>query len=106
MPIGTPTGLGSAFNANNTAVVNITTTAAIVAGNTVLVLVSIGARSLSVTSISDGTNTYTNAFRTTNGTAAGEIWYCLAASAVATSATLAVNLSGTSVTATVLANAC
>jgi len=106
MPIGTPTTIGNAFNANNTAVVNITTTAAIVAGDTVVVLVNIGGGSLSVTSVSDGTNTYTKAFRVTNTTAAGELWYCVAAAGVAVSSTLAVNLSGTSGTATVLANAC
>jgi hypothetical protein len=96
MSIGTPTSLGSQHGTSSTLV--ITTTAAIVAGVLVVVAISTSATggAKSVSSVSDGTNTYAKAVAfTTSANDTGELWYIANAAAVGSGASLTVTFSGT-----------
>lgn len=99
MAIGTPTsiGVGSFTGTVSGSSLTMTTSAAITAGNLVVLVVAMGSNSTpTVSSISDGTNSYTKAFGITGGasTAILEIWYKANASAVGSGATVTVTLSG------------
>lgn len=99
MSIGTPTSLGS-NKSEGSPVSNgsMTTTAAIVAGNLVVVVVSLNSNNgITVSSISDGTNSYTKAISFIQSSVSDvEIWYKANASAVGSSATITANFSGSS----------
>ena len=68
-PIGTPTSIGSTVSASaNSTTCVITTTAAIVAGNLVVVGIQIPSNALrTVSSVSDGTNSYSLAVAINDG---------------------------------------
>ena len=90
-----PISLGTASAAGSASSIAVTGGVNIVAGD--LVVVSIGhltASGTTVTSVSDGTNTYTRATTGTDSTAQeAELWYKINASAV-TNPTITANLSG------------
>lgn len=97
--IGTPTSIGTVVSSNgNPATETITTTAAIVSGNLVVVAFTTASNPLrTITGVSDGTNTYVKAFAIND---AGpffdlEVWYKENAAAVSSSASLTATLSGT-----------
>lgn len=101
LPCEAPNTVGASsgsFTAGQTSF-TVTTSAAIIANNLVVavpIFVSSSGTNYSVTSISDGTNTYTNATRQSDvatGVLIGEMWYKSGAAAVATSATITVNFS-------------
>lgn len=101
--IGTPTTLGSNNTGTSAASLTITTTGAIVAGNLVVVAIYVIGTNPTVTSVSDGTNSYTRANNSLSGTGTGELWYKENASAVGSSASLTVNFGGTITTSTIAA---
>lgn len=93
---GVPTSIGTVNTAGNTSSIVITTTAAILAGNLVVVAVQIPSNALrTVSSVSDGTNTYSLAKSLNDGANyAVELWYCANAAAVNPGASLTITLSG------------
>jgi hypothetical protein len=95
--IGTPTSAGSGGATTSVASLAFTTTAALVAGNHVVVAIAMkSSAGASVSSVSDGTNSYTQAaFKvSTNGTVDRvELWYKENAAAVSSGATLTITLS-------------
>lgn len=99
MAIGTPVSIGGAASTNaNVSSIAITTTANIQAGDLIVVVVSYGSATgpRTVSSVSDGTNSYSNAVALTNTAnqfAQSEIWYKANASAVSSGATLTITLS-------------
>jgi hypothetical protein len=90
--IGTPTiVLAPASYSNNT------TSAAIVAGNLVVVAVCIGGNNRTCTGVSDGTNTYTKALSLCTGAGSCpdvSLWYVQNASALSSGATITAGISG------------
>lgn len=95
--IGTPTSLGSTTNNSaNTSSCTVTTTANITANNFVGFWIVTG-QDVSVSSVSDGTNSYTQATHITwdSSTFVADFWYKAGASAVSSSASLTATLSGT-----------
>lgn len=97
MAIGTPTSLGSVTSASgNTSSIVITTTAAIAAGNLAVVVIQVPSNTLiTVSSVSDGTNSYSLAVAKNDGANFDhEIWYKENASAVASGASITATLSG------------
>lgn len=96
MSIGTPTSLGSNSSQSSTnSTITITTSAAITAGNLAVAFFSFGSGGPTVSSVSDGTNTYTLAVRqkSASGNFTDEIWYKENASAVSSGATITATLS-------------
>lgn len=93
--IGTPVALGTRSISGVTTACNITTTAAIASGDLVIVVVQVASSPLrTVSSVSDGTNTYAQAVGITGaGTYDNEIWYKANATAVGSAATITVSLS-------------
>jgi hypothetical protein len=96
-PIGTPTVFAGAFTAGSTTSYSVTTTAAITANNLAVVVITsqVPSSTLSISAISDGTNTYTLARRVGTTSAWFEIWYKLNATAVASSATITATCAAT-----------
>jgi hypothetical protein len=97
MSIGTPTKIAAGSSGSST--LNIGTTAAIVAGNLVVVAIASNNSPSSfrtVSSISDGTNTYSKAFSFGSSATGVELWYVANALAVSSGATIAIHLSGSS----------
>lgn len=93
----TNNGIGTLVSTNgNTAAMTITTTAPIVASNLVVAVFAMASNPLrTVSSVSDGTNTYTRAFIINNGTFYNlEVWYKENAIAVSSGASLTATLSG------------
>lgn len=93
MPIGTPVTLGSAVTTGNPSTLTLTTAANIVTGD--LVVVATGCRSnaqRSVASVSDGTNTYTQAGTINDGANVFDIWYKENATAVLAGGTITATL--------------
>lgn len=99
MPTGTPASLGTFTRGQVGAVgsFSFTTTAAIAAGDLAFVVAAFnGAASpRTVTSVSDGTNSYSLAARITNGTDTTELWYCENCAAVSSGATITITFTGT-----------
>jgi len=98
MTIGTPTSIGTVTSATgNTASIVITTSANIDATNLVVVFVHIPSDALiTVSSVSDGTNTYAKAAAIDNGANFdSEIWYKEGATAVGSGGSITITLSGT-----------
>jgi hypothetical protein len=95
MSVGTPTSLGGAFNSGGSTL-SIGTTAAIVGGNLVVVAVvtSNSGTTRTVSSISDGTNTYSKAASFSSNGADIELWYIANAVALGSGATITIHLSG------------
>jgi hypothetical protein len=89
-PIGTPTVFASAAASGASNQFTVTTTAAITVNNLAIVVISnqVATASNPITSVSDGTNTYTLARRVGTTSNWFEIWYKLNATAVASSATI------------------
>ena len=87
MAIGTPTLVGTSIVSGS-----LTTSAAIVAGN--LVVIGVGFYIETPTSVSDGTNTYTAALGLNAGSRYGSLWYCANVQAVASGATVTISPSG------------
>lgn len=111
MTIGTPTAIISP--ANGTApgsglTLTFTTTAAIAAGNLVVfALASNTINTASLSSVTDGTNTYSKAVGvSTAGPSDVEIWYCANAAAVAAGATITATYNTASGNGTYQAAAC
>jgi hypothetical protein len=94
--MGIPTTLGS-HGVSSSTTCTITTTAAIVAGNLVIVAISTGGHTVS--GVTDGTNTYTHAFSAADADVNTEIWYKQNAAAVGSGASLIVTVSGSDVQA-------
>jgi hypothetical protein len=98
MALGTPTSIGvNSFSGTvSGSSITMTTSAAITAGNLVVLIIALGSTSApSVSSISDGTNSYTKAWGTTTGTNVTlECWYKENASGVGSGATVTATLSG------------
>lgn len=97
-PIGVPTSIGTiGTGAVNVSSQTLTTTANIVSGNAVFICVgSNSPNTITVNSISDGTNTYTVAKQQTISANTNlEIWYKGNAAAVSSGATITVTFSGT-----------
>lgn len=99
--IGTPTSIGAVNGGtNNTSSITIPTSANIVAGNLVVAFFQV-ASGVTVSSVSDGTNSYSHA-NSCNESSGGagnpdtEIWYVSNASAAPSGASLTATLSGTS----------
>lgn len=99
VPIGTPTSIGTNTANSGGTTIAITTTANIAAGNLVFVATCVQHDAgITVTGVSDGTNTYTRAITQDSSGAipqGGDIWYKANATAVAAGATLTVTYSGT-----------
>jgi hypothetical protein len=93
-----PETLGEINTAGNTAAIVITTAAAILSGDLVVVIVQIPSNALrTVTGVSDGTNTYTNVPGATINDGANfdlEFWYIANAAAVGSGASITATLSG------------
>ncbi len=83
--VGTPVNIGSTSGAGTT----VTTSAGILAGDLVVILTS-GWNAPAVTSISDGTNSYTKAVADTTNGFRVEIWYKENAAAVSSGATVTI----------------
>jgi hypothetical protein len=96
MAIGTPTLVGTSILSGS-----LTTSAAIVSGNLVVIGVSFYIQT--PTSISDGTNTYTAALGLAANSRYGSLWYCANAQAVASGATVTISPSGGRAMAAVMA---
>lgn len=100
MAIGTPTLLGSVGGTTSVSSKTFTTVAAIPAGALSVILVNYynsGASSVAVTSVSDGTNTYTQAVFISQGSStpsAGSLYYCNNCLAVGSGATVTVTWAG------------
>lgn len=98
MAIGTPVSIGTVIaNSITGAAVALTTTANIVSGDLVVVVIgNSGASASTVSSASDGTNTYVKGKSQINGSgnADGELWYKENAAAVGSGATLTVSFTG------------
>lgn len=99
--LSVPTSLGSAVGASGASSVAMTTGAAIPAGATIFVGVTVGkVTTISVSSISDGINTYLLA-RTAGWDATGanvvELWYCPNCVGVPSGTTITATFSSTSV---------
>lgn len=95
-----PVLLGSNFtNSSNTVAI---TAGAIIAGDLVVVGICINAGVATVSSVSDGTNTYVKAVSATTTNGSGEIWYKENAAAVA-SPTITVTISTSSLAITAVA---
>lgn len=98
-PIGTPVSLGSVGIAPTTFISGtLTTVAAISAGDLVVVGVhNNSTNAITVSSVSDGTNTYTKATsQIASVNTGGELWYCANAAAVGPGAVITVTFSGSS----------
>lgn len=98
MAIGTPTSIGvNSFTGTvSGSSITFTTSAAIVAGNLAIIIIALGSNSTpTVSSVSDGTNSYTKAVGLNNGgnTVDCEIWYKENAAAVNSGATVTATLS-------------
>ena len=93
--IGVPQSLGTGGAAPSCPSGTLTTTANILSGDLVIVSVGEANNSAIVSTISDGTNSYTRAVTTLHGVARGEIWYKANAAAVASGATITVTMSAT-----------
>jgi hypothetical protein len=102
--IGTPVSLGVAQGTGGSTSATMTTTAAIPAGALVVIGIMTGfAGSQTITSVSDGTNTYTRAAGgvwDATGAFVCDLWYKENASPVSSGATITANYSGTSVSGT------
>lgn len=97
MAIGAPSSIGSVTSAAaNTSTIVITTTAAIVVGNLVVVAIQVPSNTLiTVSSVSDGTNSYSLAVAKNDSANYDlEIWYKANAAAVSSGASLTATLSG------------
>jgi hypothetical protein len=91
--IGTPQGLGSNNAGPTVTSLAITTTAAINSGD--LVVVAIGYNNINggaVSTVSDGTNSYSKAVGTKNGNAGNEVWYKENATAVPSGSAITVTM--------------
>lgn len=98
MPLGTPTSIGSAASSPAGSTITFTTSADIVSGNLAVIVVGWNANNIiTVSSVSDGTNSYTRAIQIIHGTANTglEIWYKENAAAVSSGATVTATMSGT-----------
>jgi hypothetical protein len=96
MPIGTPTSIGSNSNTGNVTSITITTSAAIVAGNLAIVGVAFyNGNVVTISSVSDGTNTYSQALFVTDATTnlTSALWYKANAAAVSSGASLVITFS-------------
>jgi hypothetical protein len=97
---GTVTQIASSFSASvNASSITAATSAAIPAGALAVIVVGCNTtNSVTVSSVSDGTNSYTKATSVSQNGGVGEtsIWYKLNASAVSSGATITVNFSGAS----------
>lgn len=85
MAIGTPTLVGTSITSGS-----LTTTANIIAGSLVVLAVSVF--NTTVTAVSDGTNSYTQALGTEANSRYGALWYKANAQAVASGATVTITL--------------
>jgi hypothetical protein len=91
--IGTPVSLGTSGGTGGTEpIIALTTSAAIVAGDLVVVTIS-NSSGATITSVTDSpslvvNNTYTRATSGTNGTQESEIWFCVNCSALASGSTI------------------
>jgi hypothetical protein len=73
-----------------------TTTASITAGNLAVIALAFSATAaIPVSTVSDGTNSYTRAARATSGNFTVDIWYKLAAASVASGATITLTTAST-----------
>lgn len=95
------TSIGSSGTASGGTTLTMTTSAAIPAGATVVVAVIYAkSSSITVSSVSDGTNSYTQASTAawSAGTfVAGDFWYCSPCAAVSSSATITATLSSSNI---------
>lgn len=102
--IGVPVSLGCALGVAGASSISLTTTAAIPAASMVFVGVQVGfAAAQTITGVSDGTNTYSNAVTSVWDSTAGNLtglWHKPNAAAVGSSATLTATFSAASVAAT------
>lgn len=97
VPLANPTTLANfASSSVNTATPTTTTSAAIIAGQTVVIVVSLNpTANVTVSSVSDGTNSYTKATSVYRTAGQGiEIWYKTSATAVGSGATITISLTG------------
>jgi hypothetical protein len=97
MAIGTPQSIGTGTSTGVHSSNSLTTTQAILAGDLVVVSVSINSNSTipTVSSMSDGTNSYSLAVRCPGANSIGlELWYCANALAVSSGAILTATWSG------------
>ncbi len=97
VPLAAPVGIGTNSVAAGASSFTVTTTGAIPAGSTPMVAIMIlKSTAISVSSVSDGTNTYVLGRTSTwdiNTFVTVEIWYKANASAVGSGATITINLS-------------
>lgn len=106
MTIGTPQSLGTGSASSGTTC-TVTTGANIVAGDLAVVAVFIAAGSaITVSSISDGTNSYTKAINETaaSGDLNTELWYKNGAAAVSSGATITITISGSAAVVAIAAH--
>lgn len=94
--IGIPTTLGSMTQTTaGVTSITLTTTANIIAGNFVVIaIICISNNSVTVSSVSDGTNTYVKATNTSATFEDAELWYIEPAAAVGAGATITVTFTG------------
>lgn len=94
-PPSAPTLVGSTvLGTAPTSSFNITTSAAVAAGNLLVIYIAWGTNGTpSVASISDGTNSYSLANKIAIANVQSEIWYCANAAAVGSGATLTITMS-------------
>lgn len=92
-PIGTPVGIGSLNKSTSSSITaTFTTGANILAAD--LLVIAISTLGTTVSSVSDGTNSFTLAKRQQNGGGTVEIWYKENATAVGSGATITVTFAG------------
>jgi hypothetical protein len=89
-PIGTPTVFANSnISFTSGTSFTTTTTASITTGNLAVIALAFSATTaIPVSTVSDGTNSYTRAARATSGNFTVDIWYKLAAASVASGATI------------------
>lgn len=93
--IGAPADIGHRAAANSGSSATLTTTGAILSTDIVVVAVAINdSSSITVSGISDGTNTYSKFTSVANGITDYEIWFKVAPTGVGSGATLTVTFSG------------
>lgn len=89
--IGTPVSLGS--NATAASPITITTGSNILAHDLVVIGAGLNITG-TISSVTDGTNTYTKAFNKQTGNGGLEVWYCADCAAVGSGATITVSGTG------------
>lgn len=96
MAIGTPVSIGTSTSTGVHSSNAVTTTVNILNGDLVVVAIEINSNAAvpTVSTVSDGTNTYTFAARATPTNENNEIWYCSNCVAVSSGATITANWSG------------